>query len=547
MTTRHWTNGKHLALATALTVGVTGWVLADPILHEYFDFDPAAPEADAPAEVAANGAPATGTDTAPSRTGRTNDAQQGAGDGEDSYELDGNTTRPDEVGYEDPFTPSIPPFKRLFAYDSVDARFELVVKDPRLGELPVRDVPIHAGFDQFFGDIEVSLDPATPMRIPSVGPGALVLAAKLEPAAPFHLRRDGADNWFLLGETKGSARLRVHLAIDRAVFGSAYGDPEWRALAHFVPDLPEPVAERGRAVAREIGVDRSLRPQQAVTRLVAHFRSFAPSEDLPVSADRGALYREITLSRKGVCRHRAYAFTVTALSLGLPTRFVRNEAHAWVELFDTALWHRIDLGGAAGEMQFAAAVDVAHEPPTDPFDWPPGSESASDMTDDALHGQARSGGAGSLSSDEAAPSSPDTAPSPSSRAAEPLRSTPSATAAPFPEAAPESSPAESPSADGPGEDEERLDVALEPHADQVAQGGRVQLAGRVQGASGACALVRVDVVLDGEERTIPVGSLVTDAHGAYQGAITLPRSVPVGDYELRVVPQASADCRAAPN
>jgi hypothetical protein len=537
-----------LASATAL---LGGWVLADPILHEYFDFDASVSEASDRGAVTAGGAaerggPGNDVPRPPTAV----DAQRGASDAEDRYQLDGDTTRPDQVGYEDPFTPSIPPFKRVFAYDSIDARFELVVNNPALGDLRVASVPLSEAFDQFFGDVEIGLRANTPERVPSVGPGAFVLAARLEPPAPFQLRKDGAENWFLTSPHAGSARLLLHLAIDRAVFGSPYGDPEWRDIAPYLPKLPDAVRRRGLEVADQLGVDRSVRPAQAVAELVAHFRSFAPSEELPEAQDPGALYREIALSKKGVCRHRAYAFTVTALALGVPTRFVRNEAHAWVEVLDGKLWHRIDLGGAAGEMQLATLVDVAHSPPADPFQWPLGSESADDMTEQALAGQASGGGADESANvrreaTETATSAPE-APSNAHSAAPPAASE-RAEVPPSSSAEPDGTSGEfdDPSQATTEEPTAALDVELEPHDEHVSQGGRVHLSGSVRGPLGVCALQRVDVVLVTRDRTVPIGSLVTDAAGVYGGAITLPNSVPVGDYELRVVPHAAGECRTA--
>jgi hypothetical protein len=223
--------------------------------------------------------------------------------------------------------------------------------------------------------------------------------------------------------------------------------------------------------------------------------------------------------------------------VGLPTRFVRNEAHAWVEVFDASLWHRIDLGGAAAEMQLATAVDVAHVPPADPFAWPPGSESAGDMTDQALRGSSGSGqgqGASRSGGESDNASSPDTARPPSTGSPNPTAG-----------AVTGSTRTEEPSAEAETDPSApSLQVELEPHDDQVTQGGRVHLAGRVEGPSSPCALVRVDVVLVAEDRTIPIGSLVTDDDGAYDGSITLPHTVPIGHYDLRVVPHAAGDCRA---
>lgn len=531
--------------------------LAEPVLHEYFDFDGdetagsslaggSQPDVSRPASSREANAP-------PSRSAPQPDAQKGKGADDDSYQLDSNTTRPDQVGYDDPFTPAIPPFKRMFAYDSVDARFELIVNDPRLFTMGAEAGAATADEDQFFGDLAVTLRPGEPERIPSVGAGARLLAVRFEPAVAVEVQQDSAQNWFVVATERVTASMTMHLAIDRRFFGSEFGDPEWRDLGNLMPEIPASVKRRGLEVADNLGVSRGQRPQQALMHLVSYFRSFSPSEDLPRASDPGALYREIALSKKGVCRHRSYAFTVTALALGLPTRFVRNEAHAWVEVHDAEMWHRIDLGGAAGEMQLASTTPLAHVPPTDPYDWPENSESARDMTDAALSppngalGDSATRGGGDATgrqgdqnaeedSDEAAEEPSETDATPSAAPTSMLAPQPFPSGAPVPaELSEVTSTDVFPS------------VELESHSSEVRQGERVQVSGRVEGTKAPCSLVRVDVVLRSSDRTLPVGSLVTDASGRYAGAITLPGSVPVGDYELVAVPHGADACGASPS
>jgi hypothetical protein len=122
-----------------------------------------------------------------------------------------------------------------------------------------------------------------------------------------------------------------------------------------------------------------MRPREAVAKLVSYFRSFVDSEEPP----RGGrdIYTDLVLSKKGVCRHRAFAFLVTAQHLGIPTRMVVNEAHAWVEVHDGSLWRRIDLGGAGRTLGGQVQSTVAHDPPPDPFSWPPGSTRGEDLAD----------------------------------------------------------------------------------------------------------------------------------------------------------------------
>lgn len=545
-----------VTLGVLTLLGVAGSLAADPVLHEYFEFDgsPALEERSQRPTRAGEQPSLGGEEPSVSARGSSpqlegNSLSRDASD-HDSYQLDANTTRPEHVGYDDPFTPSIPPFKRLFAYDAVNAAFELVVRDAGLRELPVAagHGPAAHTEDQFFADMGLMLAGGVAVRIPSVGPSSRVLAARLEPQVPFKLERDSAENWFITAASGGEFRLTMHLAIDRAVFGSPFGDPEWSSLSRFVGPVPSSVQKIARDTARQLGVLERDRPRQALSKLVDHFRSFAPSEALPSATTPSALLQEITESKKGVCRHRSYAFAVLGLALGLPTRFVRNEAHAWVEVYDGKLWHRLDLGGAAGEMELASSVDVAHVPPSDPFAWPDGSESAQDMAEDALaHGAAQGGRGSARGSQSAEPTdgAEDTeqaqtssAPSAPSLPTALPKSSPTGTAAKVAE------PLEAPDADLAEADEDSPDVVTDPHAEEVMQGSRVHVAGSARAQGQACALLRVDVLLVASDRRIIVGTLVTDQHGRYEGEITLPGHVPVGDYELRVEAANAGGCVA---
>lgn len=432
-----------------------------------------------------------------------------------TYRIDRDTTRPDEVSYDDPFSPAITPFKRLYAFDSVDPDFELVVADKRLRPIRIGG-SVHAGDDQFYADMVVDLTENTPVRIPSVGPGTRVLAATINPPVHFQLFRDGADNWFIKAAVRKRVRLTMQLAIQRAVFGSPFADVSWDALAPALPKLPDAVRTAAQKVLDELGISQTLRPRDAVAMLVAHFRAFRPSTDLPKGSG-AALYQELALSQKGVCRHRAYAFTITALVLGLPTRMIRNEAHAWVEVFDGSLWHRIDLGGAAGRLDMKGDNNnrPVHSPPRDPYPWPKGSRSGLAMADHA-HTSGSEPGASSSSAASAASSS-----------AEPAGSTSSSDeAAPADDTRPHS------------------ELTLNLGASQVLRGDPLRVSGRVVADGSGCSHARVDVKLETSSgQTIPIGSLATDESGNYSGAVVVPLArVNVGDYDVVVSTPGGARC-----
>ncbi|MEI9937250.1 MAG: transglutaminase-like domain-containing protein [Pseudomonadota bacterium] len=439
-----------------------------------------------------------------------------------SYRIDRDTSRPDAVRYDDPFIPAVTPFKRLYAYDGLDEGFELVVHDKQLRALPIGG-EARPDDDQFYGDLFVDIVPGVPVRIPSVGPGTRVLVARAEPALRFELQRDGADNWFIVGDARKRVRLVLELAIMRRAFGSEFGDVSWSELARSVPALPPTARASASEVLATIGISQAQRPAEAVRALVNYFRTFAPSDDAPRASSGGALYSELALSKKGVCRHRAYAFVISALGLGIPARLVRNEAHAWVEVSDGSSWHRVDLGGAASHLDYEQhSSEHQHQPPADPYQWPPGSEAGASLTAQASSpGGARSGSPGA-----AASGAPPSAPRPQNVA-------PSSSAVPEPPA-----PRDDPHSQN--------EVAISSDDHELRRGARFHVTGTARTEQAVCANSRVDIALRdkaGAEHWL--GALATDSSGKYDGRVALPFDLEVGDYAVVATTPRSAQCGGA--
>jgi hypothetical protein len=573
---------RKVSLLVVASVLVTAFATAAPVLHEYFDVDGVAPPQRAagassssttgnarPSEAAASGLSTdakASTDSAEKSRAQADSASHqalAAVSDPDRYRLDANTSRPDNVNYSDPFTPAIPPFKRMYAFDAVNAQLELVVADPGLAALRVGG-RVAAGDDQFMGDISLQLSAGDLVRVPSVGPGARIIGFRLEPPADATLLSDSAENWFIRSPEAGARRLHIHLAIDHAVFGSHFKPVSWEALSKALPPRPNAVFDSAEAVLRRIGVSQQKAPAQALAGLVEYFREFAPSDE-ELSEKGAALYERIALGQKGVCRHRAFAFVVTALALGLPSRFVHNEAHAWVEVFDTELWHRIDLGGAAGHAGLEEPLSMQHVAPNDPFPWPPRSERGTDMLPRNAGGSAGAGDSTAAPSatdeqgPESAPSTPSTptAPSdaPSTAAPDQTGSSPSTgpSASVGPSAAsPSINPNSAPTTGGepsPSATSEELvpggalqlqsvpgEVTFTLSTRDVTRGARIALNGKVSAEAADCSMRRINVVLRGEHQEIvPVGALFTDAQGRFSGEIVVSDAVPVGDYDVQVV------------
>jgi hypothetical protein len=241
-------------------------------------------------------------------------------------------------------------------------------------------------------------------------------------------------------------------------------------------------------------------------------------------ATRGAqLYAELSRSRKGVCRHRAYAFTVTALGLGIPTRMLRNEAHAWVEVYDGVRFHRIDLGGAAGRMDMdPGAAEHVYRPPRDAFDWPSGSEPGQDMLSQT-----------SASGDDAEPSRAG----PVASGVAPSAPAPPASSLPSPGA---------PRPQLPGDDRPRASVELEVAQSSSPRGAAVRVTGKVEAAGEPCPFSRVDVsLLDGAGLETWLGALPTDQHGKLEGRLIVPVDIDVGDYRVVARTPGTGRCGAS--
>lgn len=464
----------------------------------------------------------------------------------DKFRPDRDTRRPDALPYDDPFSPSTAPFKRLSAFDSVDEEYTLSVREPHTVPLAISALPTPDSTEEhFYADMVVDLSAGRKVRIPSVGPGARVLRARAGVGTQdikFTLYKDGADNWFIEGDSSTRVRLVMELSIPRAAFGGDFGSPT-RAELRAVPPLPERVRIAAAQVSQRIGVSPRTAPREVVTKLVAYFRAFQDSEEPPTS--HGDVYLDLALQQKGVCRHRAFAFLVTALYLGIPTRMITNEAHAWVEVDDGRLWRRIDLGGAGRTLHDPLSTNVSYEPPPDPFHWPQGATRGDDLAERARHAPPGSTSAG------AAPAPPGSAGDPRFDPAAPAGSGLSSQSGAMSSGGASGGPmmsggAASPwTSAGPAVKDDRAPstVTMSLGGVDAHRGAPMPVRGQVVSDGQPCGHVTVEIVL--RSRTsgdIPVGVLATDERGNYDGALVLPATVPLGDYEVSARTLGDAHC-----
>lgn len=497
----------------------------EPVLHEYIEADGSdtadLARTDASGELPASIRTPSGTITPPDvRT--TPDPRRvyhnptgGPGSG---FRPDRDTRRPHVEQYDDPFSPTLTPFKRMHAYDAVRDDYTLVVADESLEPVPEGGAATDED-DRFFGDMSVMLRADEPVRIPSVGPGARLVNLVTSPPAPISVWRDGAENWYVKSDTSRRVRLVSEIAIDRAAFASEYPDVSWAELPR-VPIQPPHHARSYQKVAEAIGISKSQRPREVVAKMVSYFRSFTPSDEPPAS--KGDIYLDLALSKKGVCRHRAFGFLVTALNVGLPARLVHNEAHAWVEVRDDERWHRIDLGGAALDLEQDPHLErPPHVPPPDQFPWPTGRDSGADLAhrdraESLQEAIEQSGG----------PSDPND-----------------------PNASPVIDPSGSglgepdPNAPNPAADMPATKLELREIDADVFRGKPVSVTGTATSDGQPCPHIRVDVILLVDDATeLRLGAVSTDERGGFAGAVVVPPDVPIGDHELVVATPGGGQC-----
>lgn len=284
-----------------------------------------------------------------------------------------------QLTYEAVFNPDVLPFKRMSSLDAPQADFTLVVSRPQLTDLPVGG-KTDKSRDRFWGSVAVQLTTGQPAPLPSVAPDMRILSYEVKPALKVTFSKDGADNYYVRTDEKANGTYRLVFLADA---DAGYFAPQLPTKRSYTPlhvqtltpselqvDIPPAVRAEAMKTLERIGIKADEELGSVFNKLVAYFRAF---EEGTLDVDTGNLYRDLCDTQTGVCRHRSYAFVITARTLGLPARYVQNEAHAFAEVwFPERNWVRIDLGGAALRMEVTGGENkTLHRPRSeDPFSKP---------------------------------------------------------------------------------------------------------------------------------------------------------------------------------
>jgi hypothetical protein len=426
----------------------------------------------------------------------------------------------------------------MTALDALRSDYSLTIYDTATVDLAVGGVP-DDNRDLFWASVLLQLQPDQDVPIPSVAPDMRILSYEVEPAAILTFSKDGADNYFVRSDESGSSgqfRLVFLADADTGYFNAPIsGDIRVRDLGGSrLRPLPPPVASIAQRAHKVVGVHRNMKVDDAVSQLVSYFRQFAAK---PPPESSGDIFWDLLTARAGVCRHRSFAFAVTANALGIPTRYLANEAHAWVEMWlpsagaPDGRWIRVDLGGAANELQVGnAGAKSMHRPRSaDPFPQPSQYAETYTRLTGAIEGLSASQLAEART--PVAAEGDDTGPWDSGPTSTPA----SGSTPPRPAAAPGRRLSEITEVDHTGNS--TIAITIGDVAPQAFRGEATEVTGRLVGpAGGGVAGQKVDIYLapsgyEGEFAQL-VGHTLSRPDGTFRARVALPAEIELGDYEV---------------
>ncbi|MFW5876740.1 MAG: transglutaminase domain-containing protein [Myxococcota bacterium] len=537
---------------------------ADPVLHEFVpeasteevEMLVAGGEDGEPAALVYDGEVLPSPDSGAARSDQDALQAEPSGASSPSFRPDRLTELEERLGYQAAFSPSIAPFKRVTALDAVQLDEDGAT--PVLGVAPQRaralrvegaevTPPDGRPRDRFWGEVVLDFERGRRVPLPSVSPESRILTVRTEPETTLRFEKRGGDAFFAVAVgplPKEPVRLVFLTDAPRTYFGASIPEVAADTLAHDVAPMPEEARAKALEFAAELGLAPDAPLPQVLRTLAGHFRSFEESAVPP--PDQGDIYLDLARSKKGVCRHRTYAFVITAQALGVPSRFVYNEAHAWAEVKAPEIgWMRVDLGGAAQGLDARGAEDrPVHRPrEPDPLPRPESYErSYSQLAGDVdglrrdaapEEGPPDASGTDATGGEDARTDADDGAAGRSGDGPT-ARESSSETEARS-RSAPSGRPSRAEAGDSP--DHEALTplrVAIEKRHFEAYRGRALEVAGRVTDDRGrGVPGLRIEVLLQRRGERL-LGVTVTREHGWFQGSFGVPPQLPVGDYQLVV-------------
>jgi hypothetical protein len=467
----------------------------------------------------------------------------------DTVVPDNETEKEGVLKYEEVFNPAITPHKRNRAIDSVNEQANLVIRDSTLRPIPVIGNTSDPDRDLFYGALDLILTAGQAQPIPSVSPESRILSYKTTPNVSLRFYQDSADNFYVMSDESITLRLVFLTDAPKDYFN---GEIPAVTLADvpssMAPYVPPQLKKKAEKVIDAVGLSRKETSYKIIVeKLIEYFSSFEAGTFEDSSED---LYLALSLSKQGVCRHRAYAFAITAQSLGVPARYVFNDAHAWVEVYIPKMgWRLVDLGGASAGLDVAGARGKPmYEPEKkDPFD-----SLRPDSNDGAETGGGESrpfGGAGGFDRAIGTRPGPDDGSGSGNGAATASNNggDPNGAGA-DPNNVTDNGSSEAPTSDTPppapslASGTTPVTLLLQKVTNQVLRGQNITVQGLAQADTGPASGLRVEIYIEREDTSrVKLGAATTNEQGIFSGEFVVPfDQSPLGTYRVSLVTTGNA-------
>lgn len=454
--------------------------------------------------------------------------------------LDENTDRVNSLKYFASFEPSVIPYKRVVAQNRVmhsGGDYRMVLE---AGSREPVEVEPFVGVDEelFWGNFMIRMERDQWQPLASVSPSQRIVEVHAEPPVDLRFSRDNAGNFFVRSDQRGMVRLVVKIAVDPYYFSGEFGDVDWGSFTRLdKPEFPQSARASARAVLATLGVSTEMRPAEVMYSMVEYFRDFEGRAFPDELKGQGDLYETIAREKIGVCRHRSLAFVITAQYLGIPARYVYNEAHAFAEIeWPGQGWRRVDLGGAADELNAASDGNRSVHTPEDTLPRPQRFlDEQERMETQGWEPDSGSTQGGDSESDSDRTSGEDQAEELGEQQGEDLAQSDASDSMGESEGLSESA---SDASESPPDARRRTRVRILDGSTEVKRGAPFRLVGQLDDADGnGLAFRNVEVHLGPVGRSRPrpstrIAVVETDARGRVDVAIEIPRSQSIGRWSL---------------
>lgn len=259
------------------------------------------------------------------------------------------------------FNPYLGGLKRYVAYDKITEDYKAKIADADPGDHPL-ELSSYRYQNVFVGTITLELS-SEYIRIPSVAPNANIIDYSTPDGITLSFYKDGADSYYVKSSRSyGKTTLTFTTSADSTYYTLVI--PEDKTLDDVPQDVkhtpPSNVITKANIVINELGLTGEKNIKIIVNTLKNYFSSFTQG-DIPSEEEQPDPYLAMALSKHGCCYIRSFACFITANAIGLPTRLITNECHAFCEVYIPSTgWEMLNLGGCG--------ANFANPDGNDPFD-----------------------------------------------------------------------------------------------------------------------------------------------------------------------------------